>query len=211
MADTSAEPTLTTLLSGLRHDLNNPLSIIVAQAELLEYEAAGTPAAARAATIRRAADRVAGIAQTALIAPGDPAVPMARMGSAPLPTSSPRSALVVDDEPELAESLADLLTLLGFTVTVAASGTAAKARLLGTRFDLIVSDLRMPDCDGPGLFAWLIDARPEMIPAMAFSTGDTLGSQAARFLGESARPFMEKPFTLAAVRALVDAVDQGRA
>ncbi|HEX8553146.1 MAG TPA: histidine kinase dimerization/phospho-acceptor domain-containing protein, partial [Sphingomonas sp.] len=71
MADDPAQLALASLLAGLRHDLNNPLSIIVAQAELLEYEAAGTPAAARAATIRRAADRVAGIVQTALVGPGD--------------------------------------------------------------------------------------------------------------------------------------------
>ncbi|HEX8555793.1 MAG TPA: response regulator, partial [Sphingomonas sp.] len=100
--------------------------------------------------------------------------------------------------------------LEGYRCQTASGGAEAMHRLTAGGYDLIVSDLRMPDCDGPGLFAWLVDARPEMIPAVAFSTGDTLGANAARFLGESSRPFMEKPFTLAAVRALVDAVDRAR-
>ena len=54
------------LLAGVSHELNNPLSIIIAQAVMLERKAAGTPLAERAGKIRDAADRSARIVQTFL-------------------------------------------------------------------------------------------------------------------------------------------------
>ncbi|MEW5684001.1 MAG: ATP-binding protein [Pseudomonadota bacterium] len=54
------------LLSGVSHELNNPLSIIAAQAELLEHQATGSVFADRAGKIRRAAERAARIVQTFL-------------------------------------------------------------------------------------------------------------------------------------------------
>jgi CheY-like chemotaxis protein len=47
--------------------------------------------------------------------------------------------------------------------------------------DLIVSDIRMPEMDGPALFAWLQSERPELAARVAFVTGDTLGVDAVRF------------------------------
>ena len=58
-----------------------------------------------------------------------------------------RKALVVDDEREIAEALADFLSLEGFRCDIAIGGAAAQARLARGRYDLIVSDLRMPDLD----------------------------------------------------------------
>jgi len=120
-----------------------------------------------------------------------------------------RTALVVDDERELGESLADLLGLVGYAATVCGGGEAAKPLLASRDWDLVVSDLRMPGTDGPALFAWLAAARPALVGTVAFSTGDTLSPGAARFLLDSGRPYMEKPFTLAAVRTMVAAVQQG--
>ena len=52
------------LLAGVSHELNNPLSIVVAQAVMLELQARGTEFGERASKIRRAADRCAKIVQT---------------------------------------------------------------------------------------------------------------------------------------------------
>ena len=128
----------------------------------------------------------------------------------PRVTAPRRTALVVDDEAELADSLADILSLLGYAVTTAPDGAAATAALEQRSFDLIVSDVRMPGIDGPALFAWLREHRPDLVGAVAFSTGDTLSDAAARFLSGSGRPFMEKPFSLGSVRALVEQVAAGR-
>nr|WP_269142272.1 response regulator [Sphingomonas sp. IC-11] len=124
-----------------------------------------------------------------------------------LPPATQRRALVVDDEAEIAESLADFLSLEGFTCEVAVGGRAAKARLASGDFDLIVSDLRMPDVDGPALYAFVRETRPDLATRMAFSTGDTLGVSAARFIADAQRPVLEKPFVPEAVRRFLNQME----
>jgi C4-dicarboxylate-specific signal transduction histidine kinase len=59
--------------------------------------------------------------------------------------------LVVEDEVEIAQMIAEVLGRDGHDILLAASGREALARLDGERVDLILSDLRMPDLDGPAL------------------------------------------------------------
>jgi len=126
-------------------------------------------------------------------------------------TGPERRALVVDDEGEIAEVLADFLTLEGYRCDVAVGGAAAKAVLeRGPDFDLVVSDLRMPDIDGPALHGWIEANRPDLLDRVAFATGDTLGSAAARFLARVRRPVLEKPFTPEAVQRFLERVASAR-
>ena len=73
----------------------------------------------------------------------------------------------------------------------------------GAAFDLVLSDIRMPDLDGPALYAWMKANRPDLTGVVAFVTGDTLSGIAADFLEGAHCPVLEKPFTPAALRALV--------
>jgi CheY-like chemotaxis protein/anti-sigma regulatory factor (Ser/Thr protein kinase) len=121
------------------------------------------------------------------------------------------SALVVDDEPEVAEVLAEILEGEGFRVTTASGGREAKARLRAEAFDIVLSDLRMSDLDGPGLYDWIRRERPELAARTGFVTGDTLGPAVARFLAEVGRPHLEKPFTPSAVGAFAARLRRGDA
>lgn len=126
------------------------------------------------------------------------------------PTPGRKRALVIDDEPEIAGLLARLLEKEGFSVESAASGRAACALLAATDFHLILSDIRMPDLDGAGLFEWIEANRPELAERTGFVTGDTMSTSSARFLAHSRRPFVEKPFDAASVRGLLRTLEAGR-
>ncbi|MEI6643195.1 MAG: PAS domain-containing protein [Novosphingobium sp.] len=116
-------------------------------------------------------------------------------------------ALIIDDEEDVAETLADMLARMGMSTTMAVGGMAGQAAMAGgAAFDLVLSDIRMPDCDGPTLYAWMTRNRPDLTSRIAFVTGDTLSGIAADFLDETRCPVLEKPFTPAALRELVAAM-----
>jgi CheY-like chemotaxis protein len=112
-------------------------------------------------------------------------------------------ALVVDDEPDIADTIRELLEREGFDVRVASDGAAALMALDHGEFDIVLSDLRMPGVSGPEMYARLKEVRPQLVDRIAFVTGDTLGASMDAFLRESGRPVLEKPFTRAGVRCLV--------
>jgi len=111
--------------------------------------------------------------------------------------------LVVDDEPSVADLVSDILRVDGHGTTIANNGKIAFDYIQQQEFDLVLSDLRMPEYDGLWLFQQLKDNRPDMLEKLAFITGDTLGGEIATFLNASDRPFIEKPITPTDVRELV--------
>jgi CheY-like chemotaxis protein len=113
------------------------------------------------------------------------------------------TVLVVDDEEDLLEALCGILRREGYRALTARSGHEAQALLGRSAVNLVITDIRMPDLDGPGLFAWLQAMHPELAERTVFLTGDTLGADAVRFLERSGRPYLAKPFTAAAVRQIL--------
>lgn len=63
--------------------------------------------------------------------------------------------IVVDDEPDIRESVEEYLTLHGFTVATAAGGAEMRERISAKVADLVVLDLNMPGEDGLALARWL--------------------------------------------------------
>lgn len=110
-------------------------------------------------------------------------------------TPRPARVLVVDDEPGVAELVQDLLEAGGHAVTTAASGAEALRCLEQGGYDLIVSDLRMPDVDGAALWRAVRVQHPALARRMLFVTGDTLSPAAARFVEDSGCPSLDKPFS----------------
>jgi len=124
-----------------------------------------------------------------------------------VPATTPGSGgqvLVVDDEPEIAELVADTLRGAGLRAETVTSGRQALARLERGGIDLLVCDLRMPDLDGAALARALRDRYPRLASRLVLMTGDALragtGEVAAVTTGV---PVLEKPLDLAALRSLV--------
>lgn len=118
-------------------------------------------------------------------------------------TAGARRILLVDDIPEVAQMLADILDDAGHYVEIAENGRVALSCLEHNEFDLIISDLRMPELDGPGLYAELQSHHPQLLDRLIFITGDTLSEPIKRFLARANRPVIEKPFIPKEIRRLV--------
>lgn len=108
--------------------------------------------------------------------------------------------LLVDDEIELAQTLADLLEPLGHDIDLAANGAIAFEKIEKTGCDVIISDLRMPVLDGPGLYAALAEKKPEYTKKIIYVTGDTLSPHVHAFLSKTPVPVIEKPYRLVDVQ-----------
>ena len=76
--------------------------------------------------------------------------------------------LLADDDDVLASALADVLRRAGFCVLVAGSGKQAFRRLCAEPFDLLITDIVMPEMDGLDLLRWL-RLLPMSVPAIALS------------------------------------------
>ena len=102
--------------------------------------------------------------------------------------------LVVDDEPDIGQLLAEILERDGHRVERALSGRDALARLGNGRGR---PDHQRPADAGHGRarrsIAQLARERPELAPRMVFVTGDTLGADLTGFLSEIGARVMEKP------------------
>jgi PAS domain S-box-containing protein len=121
----------------------------------------------------------------------------------PIVDLDPLAILVVDDEPEFVTLLSEILVADGHRVDPAANGEKALQQLEAGSYDLILSDIRMPELDGPSFYRQLQARWPEMLDRIAFVTGDALGPAASRFLAESGVPCLEKPFTRESVFELI--------
>jgi PAS domain S-box-containing protein len=126
-----------------------------------------------------------------------PAAPIAELTSA-------AHVLIVDDEPEVAETLAEILTSAGHRIDVVDNGAAALEKARERDYALILSDLRMPGMDGIELYRRLVKLRPDIAKRFIAVTGDTLSPSVQTFLSESGRPCLEKPFNPAEVRQMLE-------
>ena len=120
-----------------------------------------------------------------------------------------RSVLIVDDETEVRETLAQILTGAEHRVVAVGSGREALDRLATQRFDAILTDMRMPDLDGPALYQEIERRWPQQAGRVAFVTGDTLSLALREFVTDSGRPVIDKPFLPNEVRRVVAEMGAG--
>ena len=119
------------------------------------------------------------------------------------PSQSHRTILVVDDEADIRDALSEILTSAEHRVVTAASGREALERMAAENYDVILTDIRMPDLDGRALYREIAQRWPGRIGRVVFVTGDTLTAALREFVDESGRPVIEKPFLPSEVRRVV--------
>ncbi len=124
------------------------------------------------------------------------------VGEGSLATTAPSSqgppsalrVLVVDDEEAVLDVLADLLRMLGQNVTTALGGQAGADRVMTERFDVVFSDLGMPDLNGWDLALAVKSRSPETRVVLVTGWGSQLEEEAAQARGVDL--VVSKPFSL---------------
>ena len=117
------------------------------------------------------------------------------------------SVLVVDDERISRHTTAQQLRTAGYVTAEAEDGRAALAQLEARRWDVVLSDLRMPEMDGLALQEELV-RRGHKFPVIVI-TGHGDVPLAVRAMRAGARDFIEKPFNhqhlLASIKQALEA------
>jgi CheY-like chemotaxis protein len=117
--------------------------------------------------------------------------------------------LVVDDQEHMRELLVEALSADGHTVDPAEDGVAALKLLEQQTYDLVVSDLQMPQVDGPKLYQEIHRRKPDAAPHFIFITGEDEAPGYGRFLTDSKVPVVAKPFKLKEFRQLLGTLFPG--
>jgi DNA-binding NtrC family response regulator len=112
----------------------------------------------------------------------------------PAPDSSPLRVLVVEDEPELRQLIAESLEADGFIVAQSTDAKDAIERLQGFAYDGLVTDLRLPDGDGMTVLDEALSRYPGMRCVVVTGFGGV--DEAVKAIKRGAVDFLIKPFQL---------------
>ena len=110
--------------------------------------------------------------------------------------------LIVDDETDSRDALAELADRWGYDVQTAADGTEALRRAIEWHPDVILTDLVMPNMDG----LWLLRALRAELPdcPVVLLTGRGTVQTAVQAIKEGAYDFIEKPLEISRLRVVLD-------
>ncbi|MBI4861202.1 MAG: response regulator [Candidatus Riflebacteria bacterium] len=107
-----------------------------------------------------------------------------------------RSILIVDDEEGVLGLCRSYLCVYKMAVDYCANGAEALEMIRKRLYDLVLLDVRMPELGGREMYDLLRVENPQQASRVAFMTGDSSDESTWRFLQESGRPYLLKPFRM---------------
>lgn len=112
------------------------------------------------------------------------------------------SILIVDDKELMRDSLYEILSRAGYDVDSAANGLLGLAKVQKTTYDVIITDLKMPELDGIGFLEALQEkgCESKVIMMTAYATVDT----AVEAMRNGAYDYIQKPFDAQEITILVE-------
>ncbi|MFO1207400.1 MAG: sigma-54 dependent transcriptional regulator [Burkholderiales bacterium] len=114
-----------------------------------------------------------------------------------------KRALVVDDEPDIRDLLSITLGRMDIAVDTAGDHATAVRKLGSETYDLVLTDMRLPDRDGLEIVEWIQAHRPGVPVAVITAHGNV--EAAVRALKLGAFDFISKPLDLGSLRKLIAA------
>jgi len=107
------------------------------------------------------------------------------------------SVLLIDDEEGLRRAVVSFLKRRGMHIIAVEDGGDALRVLRRERFDVIVSDVRMPGMSGGEFLERLRREQPAMVKRLIFTTGDTFAADTSSLLKDAGVPSLVKPYDFA--------------
>ena len=108
-----------------------------------------------------------------------------------------RRVLVVDAEEENLVLLQEVVHHLGHDADGSSSAQEALQKIADRDYDLIITDMHLPDMDGLHLYHRFRELRPELAQRVIFISGRLLGHEIGAFFGRVGCPLIKKPFSVA--------------
>jgi DNA-binding NtrC family response regulator len=112
------------------------------------------------------------------------------------------TVLLVDDEAEFVEALAERLEARGLSVATAENGTAALAKAKEKAFDAVLLDMAMPGLDGIDTLKGLLAINPDL--QVILLTGRATLRQAVEAMKLGAMDLLEKPADIQTLVARIE-------
>jgi signal transduction histidine kinase len=119
-----------------------------------------------------------------------------------MPEIPPPKILIVDDEVAQMKALCNTLKDHGYETVGFSSGSAALAELAKTEFDLLLSDLMMPEMNGIELLQTALKKNPNLVGIIM--TGEGTIATAVEAMKSGALDYILKPFKLSAILPVLD-------
>jgi len=116
------------------------------------------------------------------------------------------SVLLIDDEEGLRRAVLSFLKRRGMHAIAVEDGSDALRVLRRERFDVIVSDVRMPGMSGGEFLERLRREHPTMVKRLVFTTGDTFAADTSTLLRDSGVPSLVKPYDFAKLESMLHEV-----
>lgn len=114
---------------------------------------------------------------------------------------TPFHVLVVDDDSLIRYILLKALKKLEVTVDVAENGLLAQRKILAGNYDLVITDINMPEMNGLELLLWLKKHRPHIEGIVM--TGYEISDAYCCELAEYVKDYLAKPFPMARLEEVV--------
>ena len=109
--------------------------------------------------------------------------------------------LLVDDEEEFVETLAERMRSRGMEVTTTTSGKSALEQVDKEPFDVVILDLQMPGMDGLEVLARIKKRQPDI--QVVLLTGHATVSKSVEAIKRGAMEFLEKPVDLSSLSEII--------
>jgi len=125
--------------------------------------------------------------------------PVADPAPVRIETTVRKRILVVEDEAQIRQLFEEVIQSAGHDVETAPNGRVALELIDRYKFDLIISDVKMPEISGAEFYAALRRKGAALERRLIFVTGDLMNAETLKFVESTGCPWLGKPFDITAI------------